>query len=97
PPADSGVLGPVVPAGNLGVVLGVGSSLFDDRYGLAALKPKKLKPMTMFPNDALDAAQCHGDLSLTLSADDTDTVLHALRDIARATRGGMQLRWKING
>ncbi|MEW2504118.1 Dyp-type peroxidase [Amycolatopsis sp. NPDC047767] len=97
PPADSGVLGPVVPAGNLGVVLGVGSSLFDERYGLAAVKPKKLKPMTMFPNDDLDAAQCHGDLSLTLSADNTDTVLHALRDITRATRGGMQLRWKING
>jgi deferrochelatase/peroxidase EfeB len=97
PPADSGVLGPEVPAGDLAVVLGVGSSLFDDRYGLAARKPAKLKPMTMFPNDALDPAQCHGDLSLTLSASDTDTVLHALRDIARATRGGMQLRWKING
>ncbi|HEY2058743.1 Dyp-type peroxidase [Amycolatopsis sp. NBC_01480] len=97
PPADSGVLGPVVPPGNLGVVLGAGSSLFDGRYGLADRKPAKLKPMTMFPNDALDAAQCHGDLSLTLSADSADTVLHALRDITRATRGGMQLRWKING
>ncbi len=97
PPADSGVLGPVVPGGDLGVVVGVGSSLFDDRYGLAQKKPAKLKPMTMFPDDALDPAQCHGDLSLSLSAGDTDTVLHALRDIARATRGGMQLRWKING
>lgn len=97
PPADSGVLGPVVPGGDLGVVLGVGSSLFDDRYGLAKLKPAKLKPMKTFPNDALDPAQCHGDLSLTLSANSTDTVLHALRDIARATRGGMQLRWKLNG
>ena len=53
--------------------------------------------MTMFPNDALDPAQCHGDLSLTLTGSSADTVLHALRDIARATRGGMQLRWKING
>ncbi|MET9268031.1 Dyp-type peroxidase [Amycolatopsis sp. NPDC004079] len=97
PPADSGVLGPVVPHSDLGVIVGVGSSLFDGRYGLADRKPKKLKPMTMFPNDALDAQQCHGDLSLTLSAGDTDTVLHALRDLARATRGGMQLRWKING
>jgi deferrochelatase/peroxidase EfeB len=96
PPADSGVLGPVVPGSDLGVVLGVGASLFDDRYGLAKLKPAKLKPMTTFPNDALDPGQCHGDLSLILSAN-TDTVLHALRDIARATRGGMQLRWKLNG
>ncbi|WP_033294264.1 Dyp-type peroxidase [Amycolatopsis jejuensis] len=97
PPADSGVLGPVVPHSDLGVIVGVGSSLFDSRYGLADRKPRKLKPMTMFPNDALDAAQCHGDLSLTLSAGSTDTVLHALRDLTRATRGGMQLRWKING
>ncbi|MCU1616403.1 MAG: deferrochelatase/peroxidase EfeB [Frankiales bacterium] len=97
PPADSGVLGPTVPAGDLSVIVGVGSSLFDGRYGLADRKPAKLKPMTTFPNDALDPAECHGDLSLTLSAANADTVVHALRDIARATRGGMQLRWKVNG
>ncbi|MDT8912648.1 Dyp-type peroxidase [Amycolatopsis sp. PS_44_ISF1] len=97
PPADSGVLGPEVPPGELSVLLGVGSSLFDDRYGLAPRKPAKLKPMTMFPDDALDEAWCHGDLSLTLSADEPDTVLHALRDFSRATRGGLQLRWKIDG
>lgn len=97
PPADSGVLGPSVPAGGLTVTVGVGASLFDDRYGLADRKPASLGPMRTFPNDALDPAQCHGDLSLVISADTTDTVVHALRDIARATRGGMQARWKING
>ena len=54
-------------------------------------------PMREFPNDHLDPAQCHGDLSLQLCASDTDTVLHALRDIARHTRGGMQLRWRVDG
>jgi deferrochelatase/peroxidase EfeB len=97
PPTDSGVLGPDVPHGGLTVTVGVGAALFDTRYGLADRKPALLGPMRTFPNDALDPEQCHGDLSLVVAAEDTDTTVHALRDIARATRGGMQLRWKING
>ncbi|MBP2705101.1 deferrochelatase/peroxidase EfeB [Microbispora sp. RL4-1S] len=97
PPADSGILGPDVPPGALRVTLGVGASLFDDRYGLAGRKPSGLTAMPTFPNDDLDPHWCHGDLSLQLSADDDDTVLHALRDIARHTRGAMQLRWRMNG
>jgi deferrochelatase/peroxidase EfeB len=97
PPADSGILGPSVPGGGLTVTVGVGASLFDDRYGLAERKPPALVTMPTFPNDDLDPAQCHGDLSLQLSADDDDILLHALRDIARHTRGGMQVRWRMNG
>ncbi|MFI5730792.1 iron uptake transporter deferrochelatase/peroxidase subunit [Kribbella sp. NPDC051587] len=97
PPADSGVLGPDMPGDDLTVTVGVGSSLFDDRYGLKDRKPAKLKPMTEFPNDSLDTSLCHGDLSLQLCATETDTVLHALRDIARHTRGAMQLRWRLDG
>ena len=97
PPSDSGVLGPVVPADGLVATVGVGGSLFDDRYGLAAKKPARLTAMRMFPNDNLDPAWCHGDLLLQLTAPNTDTVLHALRDITRATRGGMQIRWRLDG
>jgi deferrochelatase/peroxidase EfeB len=97
PLADSGVLGPGMPAGGLMVTAGVGSSLFDDRYGLADRRPVALKRMTSFPDDDLDPDWCHGDLSLQLSADDEDTVVHALRDIARHTRGAAQIRWRING
>ena len=97
PPADSGVLGPDLAGGGLTVTVGVGSSLFDDRYGLASRKPAALKPMRMFPNDDLDPAWCHGDLSLQLAADNDDTIVHALRDIARHTRGAAQIRWRMNG
>ena len=97
PPSDSGVLGPTVVPDGLTVTVGVGSTLFDDRYGLAARKPAGLTPMTPFPNDDLDPAQCGGDLSLQLSAGSQDTVLHALRDIAQHTRGGMQVLWRIDG
>jgi deferrochelatase/peroxidase EfeB len=97
PPTDSGVVGPSVPPDNLTVTVGVGASLFDDRFGLSAHKPTALTAMPTFPDDHLDPARTHGDLSIQLCADNRDTVVHALRDIARNTRGGMQIRWLADG
>jgi deferrochelatase/peroxidase EfeB len=97
PPADSDVLGPVIPADGLTVTLSCGSTLFDDRFGLASRKPRKLTPMTVFPNDSPDPAFLHGDLLLQLCANHPDTIHHTIRDITKYTRGGMQIRWKIEG
>lgn len=97
PPADSGVLGPVVPADGLTVTVGVGSSLFDDRFGLAAMKPRRLRPMDVFDHDDLDPARCHGDLLLQVCAPHPDAVVHAVRDLTKHTRGAMAPRWRIDG
>ncbi|MBK3573573.1 deferrochelatase/peroxidase EfeB [Streptomyces sp. MBT65] len=97
PPADSGTLGPDLPADRLSVTVGVGASLFDDRYGLAKLAPRRLTAMPAFPDDDLNAAWCHGDMSVQFCADSADTVLHALRDVTRHTRGGLQVRWRTDG
>jgi deferrochelatase/peroxidase EfeB len=96
-PSDSATLGPSIPADGLTVTVGVGASLFDGRYGLAPYKPAKLTPMPVFPNDNLGTTELHGDISLQICADSRDTIMHALRDIAKRTRGGMQLNWKADG
>jgi deferrochelatase/peroxidase EfeB len=97
PPSDSEVLGPVVPADGLTLTVGVGASLFDERYGLAARKPARLTPMRVFPDDALEAPWRDGDLLIQFCANNKDTVHHAIRDITRYTRGGLRLRWKLDG
>jgi deferrochelatase/peroxidase EfeB len=97
PPSDSGTLGPVVPADGLTVTLGLGASLFDDRFGLADRKPIHLTPMTSFPNDNLNPEITGGDLILQICAGAADTAIHALRDIAKRTRGGMQIFWRLDG
>ena len=94
PPADSGLLGPDVPPTALTVTYGLGSSVFDERFGLAARKPVRLRPMDTFPDDDLDPALCHGDVMVQICAEDHDAVTHALRDLSRHTRGALQPRWK---
>ena len=97
PPSDSGTLGPEIPADALTVTVGFGSTLFDDRFGIADRKPKHLTAMTSFPNDALNPNLCGGDLLLQICAGRPDTAIHALRDIAKHTRGGMQILWRMDG
>ncbi|HEX4830154.1 MAG TPA: iron uptake transporter deferrochelatase/peroxidase subunit [Trebonia sp.] len=97
PPADSDVLGPAMPADGLTVTVGVGASLFDARYGLAARRPARLTTMPVFPDDAPEPAWTGGDLSLQVCANNADAVHHATRLIMKHTRDWMQLRWKMHG
>jgi deferrochelatase/peroxidase EfeB len=97
PTDDDGILGPTIPSRQAAFVVGLGASLFDERYGLDGRKPSKLTTMDTFPNDNLDPSECDGDLSLQVCASDADTVVHAIRDIAKHTRGGMQPKWRLDG
>lgn len=95
PPSDSGTLGPVVAPGALTINVGYGASFFGKAHGDRA--PAGLTAMREFPNDDLRENLCNGDLLIEIRADERDVVLHALREITRATRGGMQVRWRQDG
>ena len=97
PPTDSGVFGDELPSAELSVVVAVGASLFDDRYGLEPRKPRELMRMPFLANDRLDPALSHGDLSITISAANADTTNYALRQLMRRTRGAFTLRWMLEG
>jgi deferrochelatase/peroxidase EfeB len=94
---DSGVVGEDFVPDGLTVTFSVGASLFGHRYGLAALKPAKLRAMTAFPNDRLVPDRCGGDLLIQLCAHHPDTVLHAMRYLSRVAAGRMVTRWREGG
>jgi deferrochelatase/peroxidase EfeB len=97
PPTDSGLLGAEPPPADLSVVVSVGASLFDDRYGLADRRPRELVQMPFLANDRLDPDLSHGDLLLSVSAGRPDAVQFALRQLLRATRSTLVLRWMVDG
>jgi len=97
PPADSGLLGPQIYPDNLTMTVAVGASLFDDRFGIAASRPRHLVAMEQFPNDALDPKSCHGDLMLQICSNTAETNIHALRDVIKNLPDLLALRWKLDG
>jgi deferrochelatase/peroxidase EfeB len=97
PPVYTGTVGNPAPPCDLSVVVSVGASLFDDRYGLADRKPAALETMPFLANDRLDPARSHGDLLLTITSTHEDVNLFALRQLARATRGTLALHWMLDG
>jgi deferrochelatase/peroxidase EfeB len=97
PPPDSGILGPIIAPDNLTITVALGASLFANRPWLEPHKPRQLQRMTKFPNDALDADICHGDMLLQFCANTSDTNIHALRDILKTMPSHLVLRWKQEG
>ena len=97
PPPDSGLLGPTVFPDNLTMTVAVGASLFDERFGLSAHRPKHLVAMAQFPNDSLDPERCHGDLLVQICSNTAETNIHALRDLLKHCPDLLAIRWKQEG
>ena len=98
PPADSGVVDELTGTTGVSVTLAVGSSLFDDRFGLSDQRPRELVPMPRFFNDRLVRDELSGgDLSVTITAPDQQTAVFALHQIARVTGRQLRLRWVQEG
>jgi len=92
PPDDTGEAVGLDPA-RLTLTFGVGPSLFDGRYGLAARRPAALVDLPPFAGDALETARCGGDLVVQACADDPQVAVHAIRTLSRLAAGAAAVRW----
>lgn len=96
PPQDTGEALGLTPA-RLTVTFGMGPSLFDGRFGLAAHRPAPLRDLPALPGDELDPERSGGDLCVQACADDPQVAFHAVRNLARIGRGAVTLRWSQLG
>lgn len=77
------------------LTVSVGASLFDQRYGLGALRPKRLTEMPAFPSDVLDPAWCHGDLTVQVCAATPERAAELAAGAAAV--GGLEPLWQLPG
>jgi deferrochelatase/peroxidase EfeB len=96
PPSDTGEALGLSPA-RLTVSLGLGPSLFDGRFDLAARRPAALADLPPLPGDALDPARSGGDLGIQACANDPQVAFHVVRNLARLGRGVVVMRWSQLG
>jgi deferrochelatase/peroxidase EfeB len=95
-PDDTGERAGLGPSG-LTVTVGLGASLFDDRYGLRRRRPAGLSAGAFAGDERLDARHCGGDLLLQVCADDRQVVFHAVHQLANAALGIAVRRWTQHG
>ncbi|MEV0622418.1 iron uptake transporter deferrochelatase/peroxidase subunit [Nonomuraea sp. NPDC050404] len=95
-PDDTGeALG--LPASGLTLTAGFGTSLFDDRFGLAAKRPAALADLPKFPGEQLKPEISGGDLCVQACAHDPQVAVHAIRNLARIGFGRVTVRWSQLG
>ncbi|MFI9011945.1 iron uptake transporter deferrochelatase/peroxidase subunit [Actinosynnema sp. NPDC053489] len=96
PPKDTGEALDLPPS-SLTLTIGFGPSLFDDRFGLAPLKPPGLIDLPRFPGDDLDPRRTGGDLCVQACANDPQVAVHAIRNLVRIGFGRVSVRWSQLG
>ncbi|MEO3871718.1 iron uptake transporter deferrochelatase/peroxidase subunit [Nonomuraea sp. B12E4] len=95
-PDDTGeALG--LPASGLTLTIGFGPSLFDERFGLARLRPAALADLPKFPGEQLIPEISGGDLCVQACAHDPQVAVHAIRNLARIGFGKVSVRWSQLG
>ena len=96
PPTDTGEAYGLSPA-SLTVTIGLGPSLFGDRFGLAAQRPAGFTDLPPLNGDNLDPRLHGGDLSVQACADDPQVCYHAVRNLARLGRNIVSPFWAVLG
>jgi deferrochelatase/peroxidase EfeB len=96
PPTDTGEAFGLSPA-SLTVTIGLGPSLFDGRFGLAAHKPAVFADLPTLNGDTLDPKFTGGELSVQACADDPQVCYHAVRNLARLGRSIVYPFWAVLG
>ncbi|WP_083743640.1 Dyp-type peroxidase [Mycobacterium rhizamassiliense] len=96
PPTDTGEAYGLSPA-SLTVTIGLGPSLFGDRFGLAGRRPAVFTELPPLNGDNLDPRLQGGDLSVQACADDPQVCYHAVRNLARLGRNIVFPFWAVLG
>lgn len=96
PPVDTGEAFGLSPAG-LTVTIGLGPTLFDDRFGLARRRPAAFTELPPLNGDNLDPRLRGGDVGVQACADDPQVCYHAVRNLARLARDIVSPSWAVLG
>ncbi len=96
PPTDTGEAYGLSPA-SLTATIGLGPSLFGDRFGLGARRPAAFTDLPPLNGDNLDPRLHGGDLSVQACADDPQVCYHAVRNLARLGRNIVSPFWAVLG
>lgn len=91
PPADTGEADSL-GAHRLTLTFGVSPSFFS-KLGIDSLRPAALQDLPHFPRDQLKAPYIGGDICIQACADDPQVAFHAVRNLVRAARLNITMRW----